>query len=209
VSAAMSEHGDQLKQEMGDVAQTAKEQVVELRDTARTKVDDEVDRRRTELGTGARRMADATRDTGQQLRDEGKDLPAMLIERAATGMDRAASYLEQTDAQQMWSDARDLGRRMPWVFVLAGGVVGFAASRIIKAAGNDDWSGNRPQTPSMTDTSQRELGTMRTSGTGTVGTTGVGRTAETSGTPGVTRIPDAPVADETTYEAGRSGVTGS
>jgi hypothetical protein len=185
----MSEQGEQLKQEMGDVAQTAKDQVVELRDTARTRIDEEIDRRRTELGTGARRVADATRQTGEQLRDEGKDLPAMLIERAAMGMERAAEYLESTDAEQVWSDVRDVGRRMPWLFVAAGAVVGFSASRMIKAAGDHDrWSGNRPMTSGPTarpsSTSLPDVG-------------------------GTSSMPAAPTAEETPFAAGRSGVTGS
>ena len=146
MSAAMSEHGEELKQEMGDVVQTARHQVVDLRETARTRIEEEVDRRRTELGTGARRIADATRQTSRDLRDEGKDLPAMLIDQASSGIDRAATYLEETDAEQVMRDLRDAGRRMPWLFVAAGVAVGFAASRMIKAAGNDDgWSGHRPE----------------------------------------------------------------
>ena len=189
MSAAMSEQGEQLKQEMGDVAQTAKDQVVELRDTARTRIEEEVDRRRTELGTGARRVADATRQTGEQLRDEGKDLPAMLIERAAMGMERAAEYLESTDAEQVWEDVRGVGRRMPWLFVAAGALVGFSASRIIKAAGeNDRWSGHRPMTSGST----------------------IGSTATPlAGAGGTSPMPAAPTAEETPFAAGRSGVTGS
>ena len=204
MSAAMSEHGDQLKQEVGEVAQTAKEQVVELRETARSRVDEEVDRRRVELGSGARRMADATRETGHQLRDEGKDLPAMLIERAAVGIDRAASYLERTDAEQLWVDARELGRRMPWVFMLAGGVVGLAASRVIKAAGSDEWAGNRPMmgSPGWDDA-------QATVDVGAIGTADPEMTPGGFSTTDVMPIPDAPGAVETPSRAKSSGVTGS
>jgi hypothetical protein len=183
VSAAMSEHGEQLKQEMGDVAQTAKDQVVELRDTAKTRLEEEVDRRRTELGSGARRVADATRQTGQQLRDEGNDLPAMLIDRASTGLDRAAGYLEDTDAEQVWRDVRDAGRRMPWLFVAAGVALGFAASRMIKAAGDDAWSGYRPD-PTIT------------------------RATDGVPTGSTVSLPDAPTG-ETAWTAGSTGVTGA
>jgi hypothetical protein len=195
VSAAMNEQGQQLKQEMGDVVDTAKDQVVELRDTARTRIEEEVDRRRTELGTGARRVADATRETGEQLRGEGKDLPAMLIERAATGMERAASYLESTDAEQVWQDVRDVGRRMPWLFVAAGAVVGFSASRMIKAAGENDrqWAGQRP----MMTGADEMMSTPELAG---------GPTMSGTGSPS---IPAAPSAEESPFAAGRSGVTGS
>jgi hypothetical protein len=202
VSAAMSEHGDQLKQEMGDVVDTAKDQVVELRDTARTRLTDEADRRRDELGTGARRIADATRETGRQLHDEGKDLPAMMIDRAAVGLDRAASYLENTDADSMWNDLRDMGRRAPWVFVAAGMAAGFAMSRMIKAAGaNDQWAGQRPMTPMRDDAS---LGTGEDLAT-PMSTTGQLGTE-------VSRIPDAPDAptvQQSPWAAGAAGATGS
>lgn len=188
VSAAMSEHGEQLKQEMGDVVQTAKDQVVDLRETARTRIEEEVDRRRTELGTGARRIADATRQTSRDLRDEGKDLPAMLIDQASSGIDRAASYLEETDAEQVMRDLRDAGRRMPWLFVAAGVAVGFAASRVIKAAGNDDgWSGHRPEpTTDPMITRHMEPADQATAG-----------------------LPAAPAIGETTGIAGSSEVAGS
>ena len=197
MSAAMSEHGDQLKQEMGEVVDTAKDQVIELRDTARTRITEEADRRRTELGTGARRIAEATRDTSQQLRDEGKDMPAMLIDRASTGLDRAASYLENTEADRMWQDVRDVGRRMPWLFVAAGVAAGFAASRMIKAAGQDQWSGQRPAPIS----DQMSLGTGEDLEPMT-------RPATALGTD-VTRLPDAPSAEETAWAAGSTGATGS
>lgn len=196
MSAAMSEHGQQMKQEMGEVVGTAKEQVVELRDTARTRITEEADRRRTELGTGTRRIADSTRETGRQLRDEGKDLPAMLIDRAATGLDRAAEYLESTDSEQMWRDVRDAGRRMPWLFVAAGMAVGFAASRMIKAAGNDDrWSGQRPIMQGSLGSGEDLERAQRTAGPA-LGTD-------------VTRLPDAPSGAGTTWAPGTAGATGS
>ena len=186
MSAAMSEHGEQLHREMGEVAQTAKDQVVELRDTARTKLEAEVDRRRGELGTGARRVADATRETGQQLRDEGKELPAMLIERAAGGLDRTATYLEETDADQLWQDIRAAGRRKPWLFVVAGLAVGFAASRMIKAAGDDPggddpWSGHRPD---AVGTRGADLGTSGTLSLPEAPSGDSGRTPSSSGVAG-------------------------
>ncbi len=191
MSAAMSEHGEQLKQEMGDVVQTAKDQIVDVRETARTRIEEEVDRRRTELGSGARRFADATRQTSRDLRDEGKDLPAMLIDQASSGLDRAAGYLEETDAQQVWSDLRDAGRRMPWLFVAAGVAVGFAASRMIKAAGDDDaWSGHEPELtpePMITRHVATEPPTMS----------------------GTAALPDAPTTRETPWAAGTSEVTES
>jgi len=202
VSAAMSEQSDQLKQDMGDVVDTAKEQVIELRDTARTRITEEADRRRDELGTGARRIADATRETGRQLHDEGKDLPAMLIDRAADGLDRAASYLEQKDPNEMWNDLRDVGRRAPWVFVAAGVAVGFAMSRVIKAAGSNDdpWAGQRPSPMS----GDRSLGSGEDLAT----------PASTTGRLGtdVSRVdvPPAPTtAEGSPWATGASGATGS
>lgn len=188
MSAAMSEHGELLKQEIGDVVQTAKDQVVDLRETARTRIEDEVDRRRTELGTGARRIADATRQTSRDLRDEGKDLPAMLIDQASTGIDRAAAYLEENDAEQVMRDLRDAGRRWPWLFAAAGVAVGFAASRLIKAAGGGDgWSGHRPE-PTTDPVVTRHV---EPAGQATAG------------------LPAAPAIGETTGVAGSSGVAGS
>ena len=208
MSAAMSQQSEQLKQEMGDVVDTAKDQVIELRDTARTRITEEADRRRDELGTGARRIADATRETGKQLRDEGNDLPAMLIDRAAVGLDRAATYLERTDADRMWNDVRDVGRRAPWLFVAAGVAVGFAMSRVIKAAGaNDPWAGQRPTSP-MSDGRQRSTSAMpdeRSLGSGE----DLATPTSSSGRLGtdVTRTPDVPPAPagDTTRVAGATG----
>ena len=44
-------------QEVQDVAHTAKDQVIDLRDTARSRLEGEVDRRRNELGNVTRRFA--------------------------------------------------------------------------------------------------------------------------------------------------------
>jgi ElaB/YqjD/DUF883 family membrane-anchored ribosome-binding protein len=191
VSTAMSQQGDALKDEMDDVAQTAKQRAVEVGETAKTTVEQQVDRRRSELGTGARRVAESTRQTGQELRDEGNDLSALLIDRASTALQRSAEYLERTDAEEMWRDVRDLGRRKPWLFVAAGAAVGVAAARMLKAAGQDGWSGYGPSSGS---TATGDDPRMRSAGPASTST--------------LTRIPEASPTESTIGRtaAGGAGV---
>ena len=79
-------------------------------------------------------MSQALRSSGEQLRNEGHDTPAQLIDGAAQRVDRVSSYLRDSNSDRILGDVESWARSRPWVAAAAGALVGFAASRFLKAS---------------------------------------------------------------------------
>lgn len=131
--------------ETGELQDTAREKTQELKETVRTRsselttkartwMNEEADQRSTALGSQARTIADAMRDTSNQLRDQGQEQPARLTEMTAERLHQAASYLNDADGDRLMNDVTEMARRQPWLFAAGGLLLGFAASRFMKAS---------------------------------------------------------------------------
>lgn len=135
-----------------EVAGQAQEKVQQAAGEAKSRVRDQVDQRSTEAGQRVHATAGDIRTVGDELRRQGKDQPAKLADQMAERAERVGGYLERSDGDTILRDAEDFGRRQPWVVMLGGLAVGFAASRVLKASsqrrhqngqsysGNGQWS---------------------------------------------------------------------
>jgi hypothetical protein len=94
----------------------------------------QVDQRSTLAGEQLVTIGDSTRRVAEQLRGEGQDGPARLIERTAEQADRLGSYLSEGDSQRFVRDVEDFGRRRPWALAAVGLAIGLAGSRFLKAS---------------------------------------------------------------------------
>ena len=79
-------------------------------------------------------MADALRKTGEQLRNEGNEQPAKVADAVAERIERLGGYLEEVDSDRLLNDVESFGRRRPWILAAGGAVLGFVASRFLKAS---------------------------------------------------------------------------
>jgi len=125
---------DRAKEQVQEQAQVAQEKMHETADTARARVREQLDQRSTQAGGQVRSTADALRSTSQQLREQGKDGPARMTERAADQAEKVGGWLEQSDADRILHDVEDFGRRQPMAVAAIGLALGFAASRFLKAS---------------------------------------------------------------------------
>jgi ElaB/YqjD/DUF883 family membrane-anchored ribosome-binding protein len=130
--------GDSRTEQAAATAQQAAEQVKETTQQAtqqaRGRVRDEVDRRSTDAGQQASSVADAFRQSAQQLRQDGKDGVAKPIEQVADRVQSAGSWLERSSGDDILGDVEDFARRKPLAVLAGGAVVGFALSRLLKAS---------------------------------------------------------------------------
>lgn len=110
------------------------EKTQEARQQARSRLRDEVDRRSTQAGEQVRPMADALRKTGEELRGQGNESQANVAEQVAQRVDRLGGYLTEANADRFLQDIEDFGRRRPWALAAGGVVLGFLASRFLKAS---------------------------------------------------------------------------
>lgn len=114
--------------------QTVQEQSQQVRTQAQSRVRQEVDRRSTEIGAQVSSTSEDLRRVSEEFRRQGKDTPASLAEQVAQKAEQLGGYLTDSDSDRILSDIEDFARRQPWAVAAAGLVVGFAASRFLKAS---------------------------------------------------------------------------
>lgn len=162
-----------------EVAGQAKEKAQEAAGQAKGRVRDQVDQRSTEAGNQVATTAGDLRSVSEELRKQGKDAPARFAEQAADRTERLGSYLTESDADRILGDVEDFARKQPWAVVAGGLVVGFAASRLLKAS-----SGERYRQRSSTSGN----GALTSPGTSS------GPSAGNGADPATPRLPATPVA---------------
>jgi hypothetical protein len=115
---------------------------------AQAKVREQLDQRSSQLGEQAHQQASDLRSVGEALRNQGKDRPAQAADRLAGYAEQAGSYLRDSDADSMLSDAEDLGRRKPAAVAAGALALGLVASRFLKASSSRRYSAHQTQKPS-------------------------------------------------------------
>lgn len=131
---------DQAREKVGEAAEKAKETAHSAASQAQDKVRQQVDQRSTEVGERVSGTAGDIRSVGEELRNQGKDGPAKIVEQAADRIERAGSYLRESDADRILNDVEDFGRRRPWAVLAGAAVAGFAAARFLKASSRERYS---------------------------------------------------------------------
>jgi ElaB/YqjD/DUF883 family membrane-anchored ribosome-binding protein len=147
---------DQAREKVGEAAEKAKETAHSAASQAQDKVRQQVDQRSTEVGERVSGTAGDIRSVGEELRNQGKDGPGKVVEQAADRIERAGSYLRESDADRILNDVEDFGRRRPWAVLAGAAVAGFVAARFLKASSRERYSsrqGNGAQARRTTELS--------------------------------------------------------
>ena len=131
---------DAAQEKASQVADQAREKAGEAKQQASGKVREQVDQRSTQAGEQVTTTASDLRTVGETLREQGKDTPAKLAEQAAERTEKVGSYLIESDADKILGDVEDFARKQPWAVVAGGLVLGFAASRFLKASSSQRYS---------------------------------------------------------------------
>jgi hypothetical protein len=135
----MSEQGAtaQAKDKAQEVAGQAQEKAQEAAGQARDRIRGQSDDRSSQAGQQVTGHAEDLRSVGQSLREQGKDQPAKIADQAADRLQRAGSWLTDSDADRILGDVEDFARKNPWALMAGGVALGFAASRMLKASSRD------------------------------------------------------------------------
>jgi ElaB/YqjD/DUF883 family membrane-anchored ribosome-binding protein len=148
VSPGEQNTASQAQDKAKEVASQAQDKAKEAADQARGRAREEIDKRSTEVGQRVGGTAGDARSVADELRKQGKDQPARYVEQAADRAERLGGYLENSDAEQLIHDAEDFARRNPWAVAAGALVVGFAASRMLKASSSERYrSAQAPRPP--------------------------------------------------------------
>jgi hypothetical protein len=127
----------QAQDKAKEVASQAQDKAREAAGQARGRVREQVDQRSTELGQRIGSNAGDARSVADELRKQGKDGPARYVEQAADRAERLGGYLEEKDGDSILNDVEDFARRNPWALAAGGLLIGFAASRMLKASSGE------------------------------------------------------------------------
>lgn len=148
----MSDQGTaaQAKDKAQEVAGQAQEKAQRAAGEARGRVRGQINERSTRAGQQVSMHAQDLRSVGDQLRLQGKEQPAKIADQAADRLERAGSWLSESDADRITSDIEDLARKNPWAVMAGGLALGVAASRMLKASSADRYRSSRPVAPPAT-----------------------------------------------------------
>jgi hypothetical protein len=125
---------DQVKDQVREKAQVAQDKARGAVGQARGRLSDQVDQRSTQAGERITGTAADVRTIAEELRRQGKDAPANLAEQVAGQGERVGDYLKGASGDRLLRDLEDFARRQPMLVAAGGLVLGFAASRFLKAS---------------------------------------------------------------------------
>lgn len=117
----------QAKERVQDTARDVKGQT---REQLRSQLAD----RSTQVGEEAASVAQALRRSSSQLREDGNERLAGMVDAVADRGQRLGEYLRDADGDQLLRDIEEFARRQPWLMVGGSAVVGFLGSRFVKAS---------------------------------------------------------------------------
>ena len=128
-----------------DAASTTQEKAMELRSRGADQLREQLDTRTTDAGRQAQEVAQALRQSGEQLRSGGKAQAAGITDMAAQRAEELGKYLERVDGNELLGDAERFARQRPWLLAGIGLVAGIAASRMMKASSERRYASSEPQ----------------------------------------------------------------
>jgi ElaB/YqjD/DUF883 family membrane-anchored ribosome-binding protein len=146
----------EVKDKGEELVSSAQEQVSakahELGEEASFQVREQLDQRSTQAGEQVQAIGKTLQSGANQLRSEGKDVSARVVEEVARRADDVGGYLQSAEADRILGDIEGFARRRPWLTAGVGALAGFLASRFVKASGSRRYEGahsNSGYSPSM------------------------------------------------------------
>jgi hypothetical protein len=131
---------DQVKDQVRDKAQVAQDKAKGALGQARGQLRDQVDQRSTQAGERVANTAADMHSIADELRQQGKETPARMVDQIAGQAERFGDYLKGASGDRVLRDVEGFARSKPWLVAAGGLALGFAASRVLKAS-----SGSRYQ----------------------------------------------------------------
>ena len=125
---------DQVKDQVRDKAQVAQDKAKGALGQARGQLRDQVDQRSTQAGERVANTAADVRSIADELRQQGKDTPARMVDQVAGQAERFGDYLKGASGDRILRDVEGFARSKPWLVAAGGLALGFAASRVLKAS---------------------------------------------------------------------------
>jgi hypothetical protein len=118
----------------GQMMQQAQDTAGQAADQARQQATSFASAQKDKASQSLGSVAQALRQTGQQMGDQGQGPASRLSETAADQLDRMAGYLNARDVSQIVAEVEQFARRQPAIFLGSAFALGFMASRFLKSS---------------------------------------------------------------------------
>jgi two-component sensor histidine kinase len=122
-----------VKKQAKAVASGAREQAKDLAHQVRGHVEDLVDERKDQAADRLGSLAEALRETGENL-DQGRPVFSPYVDIAARQVERLSRYLRENDLRRFLLDTETFARRRPEVFLGGSLIAGLMLARFLKAS---------------------------------------------------------------------------
>lgn len=151
----------EVKEKSEELVSSTQEQLStkahELSEDLSFQVREQLDRRSTHAGEQVQAVGHALQSGIEQLRSEGKDVPAKVMTQVAERAEDLGTYLQSAQAEGMLMDLERFARRRPWVTAGIGVFAGFVASRFVKASADRRYGASPSNGGGYASQTQRSL----------------------------------------------------
>lgn len=133
-SAAIEQAAVEVKEKAGETAERAKRQAQEAAAQAQDEARDALSRQKNSAAAELDGVAHALRQTSNQLHRQDQDVFAEYGHRMADQVERASSYLEEHELDELVDDAQQFARSQPELFLGGAFTLGLLAARFLKSS---------------------------------------------------------------------------
>jgi hypothetical protein len=134
MSTETQDKAEQVQQKASQVMDQAQSQAKEMASQAQQQAKSMLSTRKDQTTEQLDHLAQAFRQTGEQLRDQDGETVAAYTERMASQIDRLANYLDDKSIDEILDDTENFARRQPELFLGAAFAVGLLAARFLKSS---------------------------------------------------------------------------
>jgi hypothetical protein len=140
-----------------EMAGQAQEKAQAAAGHVQSRLRDQLEQRSAHAAEQINSQASDLRAVSESLRAQGKGGPAQAADRLAQYAEHAGGYLQDKDTDALLADVEDFARRQPWAVAAGGLIVGFAASRFLKASSRERYMARSDRPRSATPSQPREV----------------------------------------------------
>jgi len=129
-----------------DVMGHAKDTISDVASQAGGKVTQQLDTERDRAASSLGSVAQALRQTSDQIRDQNENaaLPVhQYVASAADQIERFSGYLRSTDVRKIVGDVEQFAKRQPGLFLGGAFVLGLLGARFLKSTGQNTYTAGR------------------------------------------------------------------
>jgi hypothetical protein len=125
---------DQIKDTAGQIKDEAQERVGAVASQAQEQIKSRIASQKDTAAESLSGVAQALRQTGNQLRDQDQLGATGLLDEAAAQVERLSGYLQRNDLTRLVGDVESFARRQPALFLGGAFLVGLFGARFLKSS---------------------------------------------------------------------------